>query len=93
MNLATTSIFSLNSVHDVYLVTTSLEDYKALALALARDPGRLAAVKAQLAANLSGAPLFDTDRTRRQVEKAYEIAWGRRMAGLEPRSFDVPEDA
>jgi predicted O-linked N-acetylglucosamine transferase (SPINDLY family) len=74
------------------LVTTSLEDYKALALALARDPGRLAALKARLAANLPGAPLFDTDRTRRQVERAYEIAWGRRMAGLEPRSFDVPED-
>jgi hypothetical protein len=52
----------------------------------------LAALKARLAANLPGAPLFDTDRTRRQVEKAYEIAWGRRMAGLEPRSFDVPED-
>ncbi|MCA6314261.1 MAG: hypothetical protein IM632_12655, partial [Phenylobacterium sp.] len=44
-------------------------------------------------ANLPAAPLFDTDRTRRQVETAYEIAWRRRLAGLEPRSFDVPEDA
>ncbi len=75
------------------LVTTSLEGYRDLALDLARTPGRLAAIKARLAANLPGAPLFDTDRTRRQVEKAYEIAWRRRMAGLEPRSFDVPEDA
>ncbi|MFN7418777.1 MAG: tetratricopeptide repeat protein [Alphaproteobacteria bacterium] len=75
------------------LVTASLEDYRDLALALARDPARLAALKARLAANLPAAPLFDTDRTRRQVETAYEIAWRRRLAGLEPCSFDVPEDA
>jgi len=74
-------------------VTASLEDYRDLALALARDPARLAALKARLAANLPAAPLFDTDRTRRQVETAYEIAWRRRLAGLEPCSFDVPEDA
>jgi predicted O-linked N-acetylglucosamine transferase (SPINDLY family) len=75
------------------LVTTSLGDYQALALALARDPQRLAALRARLAANLPDAPLFDTDRTRRQVETAYATAWRRRMAGLAPRSFDVPEDA
>ena len=75
------------------LVTTSLSDYRDLALALARVPGRLAALKARLAANLPTAPLFDTDRTRRQVEAAYEIAWRRRLAGLSPRSFDVPADA
>ncbi|MFM8821579.1 MAG: tetratricopeptide repeat protein [Phenylobacterium sp.] len=75
------------------LATTTLKDYRDLALALARDPERLAGVRARLAANLPDAPLFDTDRTRRQVEKAYEIAWARQMAGLAPRSFDVPEDA
>ena len=53
----------------------------------------LAALRARLAANLPDAPLFDTDRTRRQVEAAYATAWRRRMAGLAPRSFDVPEDA
>jgi hypothetical protein len=47
----------------------------------------------KLTANLATAPLFDTDRTRRQVEVAFEVAWRRRLAGLEPRSFDVPPDA
>ena len=75
------------------LVTTSLRDYRDLALDLARDPARLADLRSRLAANLPGAPLFDTDRTRRQVEAAYGIAWRRRLAGLEPRSFDVPADA
>ena len=74
------------------LVTTSLRDYRDLALDLARDPARLADLRSRLAANLPGAPLFDTDRTRRQVEAAYGIAWRRRLAGLEPRSFDVPAD-
>jgi predicted O-linked N-acetylglucosamine transferase (SPINDLY family) len=74
------------------LVTGSLEDYRALALDLARNPEKLSALRTRLAANLPGAPLFDTDRTRRQVEAAYEIAWRRKMAGLDPRSFNVPED-
>ena len=72
------------------LVTGSLEAYRDLALQLAREPERLRALKARLAANLPSAPLFDTDRTRRQVEWAYAAAWRRRLAGLAPRSFDVP---
>ena len=75
------------------LVTDSLAAYRDLALQLARDPQRLADLKSRLAANLPTAPLFDTDRTRRQVEWAYATAWRRRLAGLAPRSFDVPADA
>ena len=63
-----------------------------LALALARDPDRLGALGDKLTANLATAPLFDTDRTRRQVEAACGLAWRRHLAGLEPRSFDVPPD-
>jgi len=75
------------------LATPSLEAYRDLALALARDPDRLGALRGKLAASLATAPLFDTERTRRQVEAAFEIAWRRQLAGLEPRSFDVPPDA
>jgi len=75
------------------LATSSLEAYRDLALALARDPDRLGALRAKLAASLATAPLFDTDGTRRQVEAAFGIAWRRHLAGLEPRSFDVPPDA
>ena len=74
------------------LATPSLEAYRDLALALARDPDRLGALGDKLTANLATAPLFDTDRTRRQVEAAFGIAWRRHLAGLEPRSFDVPPD-
>jgi protein O-GlcNAc transferase len=41
------------------LITGTLEDYEALALALARDPARLAAIRARLAENAPSSPVFD----------------------------------
>jgi protein O-GlcNAc transferase len=61
----------LNAVGMPELVTENLEDYETLALALARDPARLHAVKEKLARNLSTTPLFDADRFRRAIEDAY----------------------
>jgi protein O-GlcNAc transferase len=52
-------------------VTENLEDYETLALALARDPARLHAVKEKLARNLSTTPLFDAGRFRQAIEDAY----------------------
>ena len=52
------------------LVTTSLADYEALALALAREPSRIAALKATLARNRESYPLFDSERFTRQFEAA-----------------------
>ncbi|MCX7281127.1 MAG: hypothetical protein NTX21_06170 [Alphaproteobacteria bacterium] len=54
------------------LVAPSLEAYEALALALARDPARLAQVKAQLAHNRLSSPLFDTDGFRTAIEMVYQ---------------------
>jgi predicted O-linked N-acetylglucosamine transferase (SPINDLY family) len=71
------------------LIAPSLEAYEALALALARDPARLAALKAKLAANRATAPLFDAERFRRHIERAYETMWEIARAGEAPRPFDV----
>jgi len=54
------------------LITSSLPEYEALALALASDPVRLAGLKAKLAANRATAPLFDSGRFARAIEDAYE---------------------
>lgn len=72
------------------LITDSLTDYEALALALVRDPARLAALRARLAANRDAQPLFDTDLSRRHVEAAYTTIWTRQREGLPPQAFDVP---
>jgi protein O-GlcNAc transferase len=53
------------------LVTNNLADYEALALALARDPARLASLKEKLARNIAATPLFDADRFTRDLEAAY----------------------
>lgn len=71
------------------LITASLEDYESLALTLARDPARLAALKAKLIANRTTAPLFDADRFRRHIERGYEMMMDIARAGETPRAFDI----
>jgi protein O-GlcNAc transferase len=71
------------------LITESLEDYEALALTLARDPARLASVKAKLARNRGECPLFDTARFTRRIEAAYTIMLERHRRGEPPQSFAV----
>jgi protein O-GlcNAc transferase len=71
------------------LITTSLADYEALAVALARDPQRLAAVRQKLARNRDVCPLFDTARFTRHIEAAYTTMWQRAELGEPPQSFGV----
>jgi predicted O-linked N-acetylglucosamine transferase (SPINDLY family) len=52
------------------LITPVLEDYEALALALARDPARLTALRAKLRHARTSSPLFDAERMRQNVEDA-----------------------
>jgi protein O-GlcNAc transferase len=71
------------------LITTSLQDYEALALKLAGDRRLLADLRSRLERNLSTSPLFDTDRFRRHLEAAYTAMWERQQRGEPPRSFAV----
>ncbi|MEO9189161.1 MAG: nucleotidyltransferase family protein [Acetobacteraceae bacterium] len=71
------------------LVAGSLAEYEATALGLARDPERLASVKAKLMRNRDTEPLFDTARFTRDLESAYTVMWERQQAGLPAMSFVV----
>jgi predicted O-linked N-acetylglucosamine transferase (SPINDLY family) len=71
------------------LVTYSIQEYEALALALARDATRLGAIRAKLARNRDTHPLFDTDRFRRHIEAAYARMWDMWQRGALPQSFAV----
>ena len=53
------------------LIAQTAEDYESLALALARDPARLGALREKLIANRTSAPLFDTPRLARNLEALY----------------------
>lgn len=71
------------------LITTSLEDYEALALKLAHEPSLLAAITAKLARNRDTYPLFDTARFTRHIEAAYTMMWERYQNGAAPQAFAV----
>ena len=72
------------------LVSSSMAEYEAIALALARDAETLARLRTKLTANRSTQPLFDTARTTRNLETAYTTMWDRSRRGEQPDSFSVP---
>lgn len=71
------------------LVTTSIEDYEALALKLATTPALLGDIREKLARQRQTAPLFDTSRTVRHLEQAYRVMHERHRRGEPPASFNV----
>jgi predicted O-linked N-acetylglucosamine transferase (SPINDLY family) len=71
------------------LVADTQERYEQLALALATEAGRLAALRARLHDHRPGAPLFDTDRFARHIENAYLQMHERYHAGLAPEHLFV----
>lgn len=71
------------------LITETAEDYERLALDLAANPARLAALRAQLAANRLTAPLFNSAQYTRDIERAYEAAYQRRIKGLPADHIEV----
>jgi predicted O-linked N-acetylglucosamine transferase (SPINDLY family) len=79
----------LRAVGLAELVVDSLAAYEALALKLATEPTRLAALKAQLARNRESFPLFDAARFTRNIEAAYTTMWQRQQRGEPPENFSV----
>jgi predicted O-linked N-acetylglucosamine transferase (SPINDLY family) len=71
------------------LVAETKADYEALAQALARDPERLAVIRARLQDNRLTAPLFDTPRYARHFEAALAHVVARMDAGDPPAPFAV----
>jgi predicted O-linked N-acetylglucosamine transferase (SPINDLY family) len=66
------------------LITSTSEQYEALAIALAADPARLARLRERLAENRLTTPLFDTRRYTQHLEAAFAAIHARYQAGLPP---------
>lgn len=79
----------LRAVRLPELVSQSIEEYEAKAIALASDRQRLDELRARLANNRDTTPLFDTDRFARHIELAYTTMHETAMRGEAPRSFTV----
>jgi predicted O-linked N-acetylglucosamine transferase (SPINDLY family) len=74
------------------LVVATVAEYEELAVALAEDRARLAALREALAAALPTTPLFDAARFARELEHLYARMHARRIAGLGPVDL-APEPA
>src|SRR5262249_45470456 len=71
------------------LVTTTRQEYEALALKLARDPCELADFRQRVERARAGTPLFDTGRFTKNLEIAYRAMRDNYRVAREPRAFSV----
>ena len=74
----------LNAIGLTELITSTPQAYEALAIELATNPGKLAAIKHKLATNRLTTPLFDTQTFTRHIEAAYAMMYERYQANLPP---------
>ncbi len=81
----------LSSVGMPEMIAASLDDYVKQAVELAGDADRSQQLRDKLKGQIATAPLFDTPRFVRNLEKAYWTMWEYHAAGVEPRAFDVIE--
>ncbi|MCA8294817.1 tetratricopeptide repeat protein [Burkholderia sp. AU30198] len=71
------------------LIAPDLDMYEAIAVDLARSPGKLGAIRQKLRDARDRSPLFDTRRFVRHLEHAYRIVVQRYASGLPPDSIDL----
>ena len=71
------------------LITSGLDEYRDMALRLARDSGQRAALRDRLQTNGTSSPLFDSTRFARNIEQAYETMRENARSGAPPRAFAV----
>jgi predicted O-linked N-acetylglucosamine transferase (SPINDLY family) len=74
------------------LITSTHEAYQQLAIELASDSQKLAAIKHKLASNRLAKPLFDTQLFTQRIEAAYEEMYKRHQSGLVPDYLFIGSD-
>jgi predicted O-linked N-acetylglucosamine transferase (SPINDLY family) len=72
------------------LIANSAQDYEAIAVRLGQDPTALGALKSKLSANRLSAPLFDTERYTRNLERAFGEMHQRYLSNQDPAHLIIP---
>jgi predicted O-linked N-acetylglucosamine transferase (SPINDLY family) len=83
----------LNAIGLPELITSTQEEYEALAIELALNSKKLADIKLKLAKNRLTTPLFDTPLFTKNLEAAFIEMYERLQGGLEPAHFSVVSNA
>ena len=79
----------LSAVGLTELITSSQEEYEAMAIELGKNPKKLKAIKDKLAKNLPSAPLYDTPLFTKHLESAYKTMYEKYQQGLETNHIYV----
>ena len=81
----------LNALKMPELITHSEQEYKAKALELAKNKKKLIAVRKKLSEQVKSAPLFQTEKFTRNLEKGLEAAYLRYFEGKKPSAIFVKD--
>ncbi len=73
------------------LITSTPQAYEDLAIELATNPEKLAAIKRKVADNRLTTPLFDTQVFTQHIERAYQAIYERYQTGLSPDHLYVTQ--
>lgn len=79
----------LTAVDLTELITTSPEQYEALAIKLATHPDILKHLKSKLSANLPNSPLYDIKAFTRHIESAYTTIYENHLSELVPENIYI----
>jgi predicted O-linked N-acetylglucosamine transferase (SPINDLY family) len=79
----------LNAIGLPELITNTQEEYESLAIELAMNPSKLAAIKLRLANNRLTYPLFDTPLFTKNLEAAYIKMFEKYLAGFLPKHISI----
>jgi predicted O-linked N-acetylglucosamine transferase (SPINDLY family) len=79
----------LNAIGLEEMITSTQEEYEALAIQLATEPEKFAALKQKLRDNIKTAPLFDTPQYTKDLEAIYTQMYERYQHDLEPESITI----
>lgn len=72
------------------LVASDLDEYRTLAIELARDPAKRTALRQKIKRNRQSSPVFDLDGYVRDIETLFGLMWRRHVSGEPPSSLAVP---
>jgi len=72
------------------LIAHDLDDYRTLAIDLARDSAKRTALRKRILRNKRTAPVFDLDRYVTDIEALFERMWRKHAAGEDPSYIEIP---
>jgi predicted O-linked N-acetylglucosamine transferase (SPINDLY family) len=79
----------LKAIDAPELVTCSIEHYEDLAVELATNRSKLKSIREKIETNKMSAPLFNSPKTTKNIERAYQKMHLRYLNGMDPENIDI----